>query len=116
MQRVINHVRRQPDHVRELWATGCTLVVVLAIAAFWFHSFEDNVYALLNPSDVPADNQSQFAVNPLSLFGFIGDAISSSKAQILNLFDHSSDSGTTTNSNPVISSQPSQPHPLPLTK
>ena len=83
----IDKIRSQPDHIRELSAGLCTVVVVLLVAAVWFTSFKHNVYALLNP-DQQAQPQSEFfASNVTSLFGSIGETIKNTTAAISEVFD-----------------------------
>lgn len=79
---LLKKIHEQPDHIRELWAVFCTLIVAVIIAAVWFYSFKQNVYALLNPDqEVQSQNQS-FAGNTKSLFDSFGQIIKDSTAQI----------------------------------
>ena len=100
----IDRIRSQPQHIRELWVVGCTVVVVLIIVAIWFRSFNNNVYALLNPGQAPAPEQN-IAANggglpagqadtSASLFGSIGQAIQDAKAEISGLLNFSSSVST----------------------
>ncbi len=106
MRRIINHVNSKPEHIRELVAGICTLVIGLAVVAVWFHSFKTTTYALLNPPTerTLAEGSSD------SIFAQIGNAFGDLKGQISGLF------GT----KPVIEEntpavqEESEPYPLPL--
>ncbi|HWA64596.1 MAG TPA: hypothetical protein VG866_01985 [Candidatus Paceibacterota bacterium] len=108
MKSLIRDIRNQPDHVRELLVLLCTVVVGAGIGMIWFHSFKQDVYALLNPQPEQSDDRS-FASDTTSLFGYIGKAFSQSKAQIEN-FIAGSDS-----KEPATSQESGQPHALPVT-
>ena len=110
MKRVINHIRSQPHHVREIATILCTVVVVVIVVWVWFSSFQKNIYTLLNP-----DQQSQdkvFAQESKSLFGSILETLSDGKAQISSLFSGKSQTDVINTSSP---SSTNQPHPLPVT-
>ncbi len=109
MKALIHHVRRQPDHIRHLTALGCTAVFGIVVFAFWFHSFQKTTYALLNPEEGAADTRNLAAGSDESLFGSIGAAFSSMKAQIGDAF--SGANGTLTQED---DSTGSQAHPLPV--
>ncbi|HVZ11305.1 MAG TPA: hypothetical protein VG941_02750 [Candidatus Paceibacterota bacterium] len=109
MKSLIRDIRNQPDHVRELIALLCTVVVGVGIGVIWFHSFKHDVYALLNPKPDQSSDARSFASDTTSLFGYIGKAFSQSKAQIEDFL-------TRSDSNESLSPQESgQPHALPVT-
>ena len=83
MRRLINHVRGQPDHIRELTAGFCTAVVVVLVALVWFNNFKTHTYALLN-GDEPAQDK-YFAANSTSLFGSILRVVGEGGADIASL-------------------------------
>jgi hypothetical protein len=113
MKALIHHVRRQPDHIRHWTAIGCTAAVGAVVVAFWFHSFQTTTYSLLNGQPEQNDQTPAFADNTdSSLFGSIGEAISSIKAQIGSLFGN----GTAVQTNVPIDTQSDEPvYPLPVT-
>ncbi|HZZ99364.1 MAG TPA: hypothetical protein VFK07_01500 [Candidatus Paceibacterota bacterium] len=115
---ILHKIRQQPDHIRELIAGLCTIVVVVAIGFVWARSFDHSVYAMLNPSQEDSSAQPLFAniSTPTSLFGYIGQGILAGKAEIFSLFDGSSTT-VDNNNGPQTSSAPiqGQAHPLPVT-
>lgn len=85
MRTIIREIRNQPDHVRELAAILCTVIVVAGVGFVWFRSFQSNIYALLNPAPEAAQERI-FARESRSLFGSILEVLGQGKAQILDLF------------------------------
>src|SRR6266478_4437456 len=92
MKRFLNHVRSQPDHIREFWAGACTLVVALIVFTLWFKSFKQHTFALLNPDQQTQEQTQYFENTSSSLFGTIGHIFSDGKNQIANIFSQSSQS------------------------
>jgi hypothetical protein len=86
MKNIIHHVRSQPEHIRQLTAVGCTIIVGSLVVAFWLHSFQTTTFALLNPGQEDTTQSQMFAVSSDSLFGNIGNFFSEIKAQIGGLF------------------------------
>ncbi len=112
MKKIIHEIRRQPQHVRELATILCTIAVVAIVGLVWFHSFQKDIYALLNTDEQQDAQDRLFATESKSLLSSMMDSLGSSKAQISELFSskdtnvkHPSASGTPT---------PQVPHPLPV--
>lgn len=114
MKSLIREIRNQPDHIRELIAGLCTVVIASLVALVWFNSFKHDVFVLLNP-DQQTDNRF-LASDSTSLFGYIGKAFSDGKAQITEFIkgSHTSTISPTTNSNTTSSNTESNPHALPV--
>ncbi len=114
MKKIIQEIRNQPPHVRELATVLCTIVVVAIVGLVWFRSFQKDIYAMLNPDQQPQAQDKLFAQQSKSLFGSILQVFSDGKAQISNLFSNSSQTDIT--NNPTASTVPSniQAHPLPV--
>jgi len=116
---ILHKIHAQPDHIRELIAGICTVVVVIVIGIFWANSFKHTVYATLNPDQQTQTDQPLFAniSTPSSLFGYIAQGVSSGKAEIFSLFNNFSNSTSVDNSQPSgPAAQPQgQVHPLPVT-
>lgn len=112
MKRIIAHVNSKPDHIRHFVAIGCTVVVGSLVFAFWFNSFQDKTYALLNPEDVSAAESRTFADSGSgSLFSTMADTFLGLKAQIGSLFDGNSE----VNVQQQTENQNQEPvHPLPI--
>ena len=112
MRAIIHHVHKQPEHIRQLVAGVCTVVVGGLAIVFWFNSFQDTSYALLNPgqetSESPALAESQ---DSESLFSSIGSALGNIKAQISGLSSGRSSIQTETE----VQTRPAGPaYPLPV--
>jgi hypothetical protein len=112
MKHIIHEIRQQPQHIRELATALCTIVVVAVVVVVWFHSFQHDVYALLNPSQETQVGQDRlFAQQSQSLFGTIGDVFKNSKAQISSFFNGQ---GTQTNFVNNQTAGDSSAHALPV--
>ncbi len=112
MKKIIREIRQQPHHVRELATIMCTIVVVAVVAIVWFRSFQQDMYALLNPPETQAED-ADFARESTSLFGSMLDTVQRGRAQLSDLFTGSSGQS-------IIVSSPSPAanssvHPLPVT-
>ena len=84
---LLEEIRKQPVHVRELLFGLSTLLTVLVVGLVWLSSFQRDVYALLNPSP---EDQQQFAAQAqqaLPLRAAIGTFMSTLRASIYNLLD-----------------------------
>ena len=84
--KLLHKIHAQPDHIRELIAGACTVVVVVIISMVWFHSFKQNLYTMLNPDQ---QVQNQFYANvskPQSIFASIGHTIKDTFAAISDTF------------------------------
>src|SRR5258708_11021835 len=115
MKKLIHQIRQQPPHVRELASLLCTIAVVAAVGFVWFHSFQHDIYAMLNPGDQKDAQDQYFAAQSKSLFGSIFDTLSAGKAQISDLLSGKG-SVTTVKSNASTGSSAAsgQAHPLPV--
>ncbi len=112
MRNIIHEIRNQPHHVRELATVLCTIVVVAVVALVWFRSFQNNIYALLNPEEQTQAQDKLFAQESKSLFGSILQVLSDGKAQIFSLF--SGQSNQLNISNPQTAPESGTAHPLPV--
>ena len=115
MKTIIHEIRQQPHHVRELATILCTIVVVAVVVLVWFHSFQKDIYGLLNPTDVPQAQDKSFAEQSQSLFSSIFNAFGDTRAQISSFF--SGNAGQTDVSNTssgTTDTSGAAPHPLPV--
>lgn len=111
MRTIIHEIRNQPDHVRELATILCTVIVVAGVGFVWFHSFQRNVYTLLNPA--PEAEERVFAQESRSLLSSMFEVFGQGKAQILDLFG---DNQAAVSGRPSATDAPadSEAHPLPV--
>jgi hypothetical protein len=113
MKKIIQEIRSQPHHVREIATILCSIVVVAVVVWIWFNSFQKNIYTLLNPDkSAPAEDQI-FAQESKSLFGSILDTLNGGRAQISNLIKGQSQTDVTSGSASSPTPQAST-HPLPV--
>lgn len=112
MKSIIHEIRRQPDHIKELATLLCTIIVVVIVGFVWFRSFQHNIYALLNPGDVPQAEERVFAQESKSLFSSIAQIVGDSKAQISSFFNGSN--GELNVINNQTDSNTDKTHPLPV--
>lgn len=69
---------------------GLALVATLAfVGRVWFESFQDNLYAALNPEEVK-ETQNLAESEDKGLFSVIGDSLSGLKALMNDAFDDKS--------------------------
>ncbi len=115
MSKFLDDIRSQPEHIREMYAGLCTVVVVAVVLMIWFHSFKQNVYALLNPDEQTQTRDQFFASNnaPSSLFGYIGQAVSASRATIADLLKGNVPSGSNSQTG-TATHDSGQVHVLPI--
>ncbi|MBP9822246.1 MAG: hypothetical protein KBC81_02280 [Candidatus Pacebacteria bacterium] len=90
MKTIIHEIRQQPHHVREIATIVCTVAVAAVVVFVWFHSFQKNIYTLLNPEDQTQSQDKVFAQESKSLFGSILQTLSDGKAQIASIFSGTS--------------------------
>ena len=114
MKKIIHEIRNQPQHVRELATVLCTIAVVAVVVTVWFHSFQKNIYALLNPDQQPQAQDQMFAQESKSLFGSILQTISDGRAQISNLFSGKSQTDIINAPASQTNNPSNVPHPLPV--
>ncbi|OGM96337.1 MAG: hypothetical protein A3B86_04320 [Candidatus Yanofskybacteria bacterium RIFCSPHIGHO2_02_FULL_38_22b] len=48
---LLNDIRKQPRHVREIMFGLCVIITVFFIGMIWFRSFEENVFVMLNTDE-----------------------------------------------------------------
>ena len=115
MRSFLHEIHRQPEHVRQLLAGLCTVAVVSLVTLVWFRSFQQDIYALLNPADEPQAQDQMFARESSSLFGSIIQAFKDTGAQVSGLLtNESSRSQITNTTNSSDQNSTSSPHPLPV--
>lgn len=114
MKHIIHEIRQQPHHVRELATILCTIAVVAVVALVWFHSFQKDIYGLLNPGDQPQAQDQLFAQQSQSMFGSIMNALNEGKAQISAFFSGSASQTDVTNTSTSADTSSGVAHPLPV--
>lgn len=78
----LERIRNQPEHIRQLWAGLCTLVIGAFVVGAWFQSFQATGYALLNPDQVKTAGSPLFAGDNQSLFASMGQTLKEGAAAI----------------------------------
>lgn len=115
MKTIIHDIRQQPHHIREIATLLCTIVVVAVVVLLWFHSFQKDMYAMLNPGDQPAAQDQTFAKQSQSMFSSIMSTINDGKAQISAFFSGSAgQTDISNNTQSTTDTSASAPHPLPI--
>lgn len=83
----LEDIKNQPQHTREIMFSLSVFITVLLIGMIWFRSFQENLYALMNPEE---DVEKMLAVEnaPVpSLFGYIWQAAGEVKGLVSGLLD-----------------------------
>jgi len=91
----LNDIKNQPQQTREIMFGLSVFITILLVGMIWFHSFQRNLYVLMNPED---GLEKAFAVESLpapSLFGFIWQSVGEVKGLVSGLFTN--DQRPTTN-------------------
>lgn len=57
---LLDDIRSQPKHVRELMFAFCVIITVSLVGLVWFRSFEEDLFVLINPD---IEKQAQFYAN-----------------------------------------------------
>ncbi len=115
MKTIIHEIRNQPHHVREIATIVCTVAVVAVITFIWFHSFQKNIYTLLNPEEQTQSQDKVFAKESKSLFASMFEVISNGRAQISNIFSSKeSESDVINTQDQTTADESGEVHPLPV--
>ncbi len=56
---LLNEIRRQPRHIRELMFAFSVVITVSLVGLMWFRSFEERLFVMMNPD--PAKQEKFFA-------------------------------------------------------
>ena len=74
-------VRKQPQHIREIMFGLCVVTTVSLVGMIWFNSFQEDMYALLNPEEA---QQEKFLAqeNQKSLFGNLSKTLGDIKSTV----------------------------------
>ncbi len=113
---LLHEIRRQPLHIRKLMF-GLSVITTLSLGGMiWFHSFQSNMYALLNPGEVNPEDERFYAdveKKTQSPFVFLKDTFVGAGASILGIFGRD---GTTEEGDVSSTPWPSsvKPRALPL--
>lgn len=81
---LIKHIRSQSVFVRGIMFALSVVTVLSLVGMVWFQSFQQNLYALLNPE--AQDQQRFFAQGIPSPLAFIGQLFSNMRASVTDLF------------------------------
>ena len=83
----LDEIRIQPRHHREIMFGLCVVTTISLVGMVWYNSFQQNLYALLNPGE--NIDQRYLAENKKvpSLFGNIGQVGKDLKAAFYNIFN-----------------------------
>lgn len=96
---LIHEIHNQPHHIRKTMFTLSLVVLVSGVGVVWLNSFQNNMYALLNPpTEETQDSRSLADENKSSAspFALIGDAFKSLRASIADIFNSENASPTPT--------------------
>ena len=114
MKHIIHEIRQQPHHIRELATVLCTVAVVAIVGLVWFHSFQKDMYAMLNPTAEPQAQDQLFAQQSQTLFGSIMNTLSQGKDQISAFFSGSASQTDIINNSTTSDTSAAAVHPLPV--
>lgn len=79
---ILKNIQEQPQHIREIMFGLCVVTTVSLVGAVWFHSFQKDTYALLNPEEantqkfLAQENQKSLFDNLSGTFSDLGAALS----------------------------------------
>lgn len=54
---LLDDIRSQPKHIREMMFAFCVIITVSLVGLIWFRSFEEDLFVLINPDP---EKQAQF--------------------------------------------------------
>jgi hypothetical protein len=109
---LLEEIRQQPKHIRQIMFGLCVTITISMIGIIWYRSFEKNIFALLNPTEM--QNQSQYAQNNSGLLSDIGGIFSGLGASIKDMIGISKEINTSTNVDTTTDSN--KPYLLPLSE
>ena len=95
---LFQEIRKQSRTTREALFGLSVFTTILVVSALWFHSFQSNMYALLNPGQDPnqdtyaqeTDKQNVFARGFSGLKAGIYSVLNINQEEEINSVDHSS--------------------------
>lgn len=93
---VLEDIRKQPQHIREIMFGLSVIITVSLVGAVWFRDFRSDMYALLNPGEV---QQEKFLAQKESdsLFGVLGKTLGDMRSALTDFWGSSgSDDGEKT--------------------
>lgn len=83
----LDEIKKQPRHVREIMFALCVITTVALTGMIWFHSFEENLFVLLNPE--PEKQEKFYAEresrNPV-IYANITKALGNMRATLYDAF------------------------------
>ena len=88
MKQLLQEIRNQPPHIREIFMWLCVVISFSVVSFFWFQSTAKEFVALVNPEKAEASRalaQQNQKVQP-SLLGNIGSTLITAKAGFYQLF------------------------------
>jgi hypothetical protein len=89
MKSILDEIRRQPDHIREVFMWVFVVIIFSVVGFAWFRSTEKQFVALLNPDQAQEQRilaEKNKAKEGPSPFAMIGNSFSGLKASIAELF------------------------------
>lgn len=78
----LDDIKNQSQHVREIMFGLSVFITVMLVGIIWFHSFQRNIYVLLNPEDGLEKALAVESAPVPSLFGFIGKSLGDVKGLV----------------------------------
>ncbi len=79
---MLKDIQNQPQHVREIMFGLSVVTTVSLVGMIWFHSFQNDMYVLLNPEEantekfLAQENQKSLFGNLAGTFSDLGAALS----------------------------------------
>lgn len=83
--KILDDIRNQPQGTREIMFSLSVFITVLMVGFVWFHSFQRNLYVLLNPEDGLEKALAVESAPVPSLFSFIGQSAGEVKGLVFGL-------------------------------
>ncbi len=84
---LLNDIRQQPRHIREIMFAFCVIITVSLVGLVWFRSFEEKIFVMMNPD--PAKQDQYFAQrreNMPTLFASIQNSYKGLRAAVSGIF------------------------------
>lgn len=97
----LDDIRNQPQGTREIMFGLSVFITVLMVGFVWFHSFQRNLYVLLNPEDGLEKALAVESAPVPSLFGYIWQTAEDLKGLVSGVFGGDNETGKTVGSEKV---------------
>ena len=106
MRKLIEEIRQQPHHIREIFMWVMVVITFSVVGFVWFDSTRTRFLALVNPEEYQDTRAFAAAPDSDSPFAAIGRSFRNLKANIADLFDGKNDSSAP--ASPGMTPKPTQ--------